>query len=72
MKKIADIETWLKVGGDAGWIGPAESDETPTEEQVKEAFIERMKEHGLTDVEIERALSSGALQRVTRLLRRLG
>lgn len=70
--RIGDLDTWLKVGGDAGWTGPAEGDGAPTEDQVREAFIARMKAHGLTDVEIERALNSGALERLVKLMRRIG
>lgn len=72
MKKIADIETWLKVGGDAGWICPPDRDEDPSVEEVKEALVERMKGYGMTDEEIERALRSGVLERLQRTMRRLG
>lgn len=71
MRKIADIETWLKVGGDAGWIGPADRDEGPSAEEIREAFIERMKGYGMTGEEIERALRSGALERLQKTMRRL-
>jgi hypothetical protein len=71
MNKIADIDAWLKVGGDAGWIGPPDRDDGLSPDEVKEAFIRRMESYGMTEEEIKRALLSGALERLQKTLGRL-
>jgi len=74
MRKIADIETWEAVGAAAGWIKSAGEDEPVTPDRWKEGlqkeFIERMKMYGMTDGEIERALESGHLERLERILKK--
>jgi hypothetical protein len=69
MKYILSKEEWTSIGVNAGWMKTAlraEDDGTDekTPEQYKEEFIERMKNIGMTDEEIERALRSGYLERI--------
>jgi hypothetical protein len=74
MKKIADIETWEAVGAAAGWIKSAGDDEDLTpdswRESVRNEFVERMRLYGMTEGEIERALNSGHLERLERILKK--
>lgn len=65
MKKIADIESWKKIGLSAGWITTA-GEEVDEDEVIRQRFIDRMKGYGLTEEEIERALESGHLERLER------
>lgn len=65
MKKIADIESWKKIGLSAGWITTA-GEEADEDEVIRQRFIDRMKGYGLTEEEIERALESGHLERLER------
>jgi hypothetical protein len=74
MRKLADIETWEAVGAAAGWIksagGCAGAAPDPRKEQLQREFIERMKMYGMTEGEIEKALKSGHLERLMRILRK--
>lgn len=74
MRKLADIETWEAVGAAAGWIksagGCAGAAPDPQKDQLRMEFVERMKMYGMTDREIERALNSGHLERLMRILRK--
>lgn len=75
MRKVADFESWEKVGLAAGWIQVSATEEPTPEDKkkraIREAFIERMKGYGMTDEEVERALASGHLERLEQAMRRL-
>lgn len=74
MRRIADHESWEKVGLAAGWMHLGAGEEpTPEDEKkraIREAFVARMESYGMTEEEIRRALQSGHLERLEKIMRR--